>query len=59
MFGGNAAQFNAARYLDESRQVKVLGGREEGFMSFGIGRRICPGRYVAEGTLAIDLAMQV
>ena len=56
VFGSDSAQFNPARYIDESRQVKVLGGREEGHMSFGFGRRICPGRYVAEDTLAIDLA---
>ena len=33
----------------------MLGGRAEGHMSFGFGRRICSGRYVAEGTLAIGL----
>jgi len=52
-FGSDAARFNPARYLDESRRH---GGREEGHMSFGFGRRICPGRYFAEGTLAIDFA---
>jgi len=37
--------------------VKVLvEGREEGHMLFGFGQRICPGRFVAEGTLAIDFA---
>jgi cytochrome P450 len=56
VFGSDAAQFNPARHLDENRQVMVLGGREEGHMSFGFGRRICPGKYFAEGTLAIDLA---
>jgi hypothetical protein len=50
------ALFDPARYLDESRQVKVLDGREEGHMAFGFGRWICPGRYVAESTLAIDIA---
>jgi len=54
VFGSDAMRFDPARYLD--RQVKVLDGREEGHMSFGFGRRICPGRYVAEGTLAIDIA---
>jgi cytochrome P450 len=50
-------QFNPARYLDEKGQVKVLmDAHEEGHPSFGYGRRICPGRYVAEGTLAIDFA---
>ncbi len=59
VFGSDAEQFDPARYLDENRQVKVLGGREEGHMSFGFGRRICPGRYVAEGTLGIDIATLV
>ncbi|KAH9021013.1 cytochrome P450 [Lactarius pseudohatsudake] len=57
VFGGNVAEFDPTRYLDEKGQVKTLiGGREEGHMSFGFGRRVCPGRYVAEGTLVIDLA---
>ena len=57
VFGNDAADFNPARYLDEQhRQVRVLDGREESHMAFGFGRRICPGRYVAEGTLAIDMA---
>ncbi|KAF8260171.1 cytochrome P450 [Lactarius quietus] len=56
VFGNDAADFNPARYLDERRQVKVPDGREEAHMAFGFGRRICPGRYVAEGTLAIDFA---
>ena len=57
VFGGDSAQFNPARYLDEKGQAKVLmEGREEGHVSFGYGRRICPGRHVAEATLAIDFA---
>ncbi|KAI9452369.1 cytochrome P450 [Lactarius psammicola] len=57
VFGSNAAEFDPTRYLDEKGQVKTLmEGREEGHMSFGFGRRMCPGRYVAEGTLTIDFA---
>jgi cytochrome P450 len=56
VFGSDAVRFNPTRYMDESHQVRVLGGREEGHMAFGFGRRICPGRHVAEGTLAIDIA---
>ncbi len=57
VFGNDSARFNPARYLDEMGQVKVLmDGREEGHMSFGFGRRLCPGRFAAEGTLAIDFA---
>ncbi|KAI9445682.1 cytochrome P450 [Lactarius psammicola] len=57
VYGSNATDFDPARYLDEKGQVKVLiEGREEGHMSFGFGRRACPGRFVAEATLAIDFA---
>ncbi|KAH9057383.1 cytochrome P450 [Lactarius vividus] len=56
-YGSNAMDFDPARYLDEKGEVSALVvGREEGHMSFGFGRRICPGRFVAEGTLAIDIA---
>jgi cytochrome P450 len=58
VFGSNAAEFDPARYLDEKGvQVRALmEGREEGHMMFGYGRRVCPGRHVAEGTLVIDFA---
>ncbi len=57
VFGSNAAEFDPARYLDEKGQVKTLmEGREEGHVTFGYGRRVCPGRHVAEGTLVIDFA---
>ncbi|KAH8979058.1 cytochrome P450 [Lactarius hatsudake] len=57
VFGSDSASFNPARYLDEKGQVKpLMEGREEGHVSFGYGRRVCPGRFVAEGTLAIDFA---
>ncbi|KAF8265024.1 cytochrome P450 [Lactarius quietus] len=57
VFGHNAAEFDPTRYMDEKGQLKTLiEGREEGHMSFGFGRRVCPGRYVAEGTLTIDFA---
>ena len=57
VFGSDAEEFKPARFLDEHRRVRVLDGRDDGHMAFGFGRRICPGRYVAEGTLAIDIAM--
>jgi len=56
VFGSDAARFDPARYLDKSRQINLLDGREDGHLAFGFGRRICPGRYVAEGTLGIDIA---
>ena len=57
VYGSDAAEFNPARYLDEEgRVVPMEEGRGEGHSSFGFGRRVCPGRFVAEGTLAIDFA---
>ncbi|KAH8997632.1 cytochrome P450 [Lactarius deliciosus] len=57
VFGDNVAEFDPSRYLDEKGRVKTqMGGREEGHVTFGFGRRMCPGRYVAEGTLSIDIA---
>ena len=56
VFGVDSARFNPARHLDEKGEVKVKGGHEEGHVTFGYGRRLCPGRFVAEGTLAIDFA---
>ncbi|KAI9443604.1 cytochrome P450 [Lactarius indigo] len=57
VFGSNAMDFDPSRYLDEKGQVKTLMvGREEGHMSFGFGRRECPGKFVAEWTLGIDIA---
>ncbi|KAH9021017.1 cytochrome P450 [Lactarius pseudohatsudake] len=57
VFGDKVAEFDPTRYLDEKGQVKTqMGGREEGHVAFGFGRRVCPGRYVAEGTLSIDIA---
>ncbi|KAH8985569.1 cytochrome P450 [Lactarius akahatsu] len=57
VFGDNVAEFDPTRYLDEKGRVKMqMGGREEGHMTFGFGRRVCPGRYVAEGTISIDIA---
>ncbi|KAH9167491.1 cytochrome P450 [Lactarius sanguifluus] len=57
VFGSDSASFNPARYLDEKGQVKpLMDGREDGHVSFGYGRRVCPGKHVAEGTLGIDFA---
>jgi len=57
VFGSNAADFDPSRYLDEKGRVKgQVGGKEEGHVSFGYGRRVCPGRFVAQRTLVIDIA---
>jgi len=57
VFGSNAAEFDPSRYLDKEGRVKgQVGGKEEGHVSFGYGRRVCPGRFVAQRTLVIDIA---
>lgn len=57
VFGSDSALFNPARYLDGEGQLKgSKDGHEDGHASFGHGRRLCPGRFAAEGTLAIDFA---
>jgi cytochrome P450 len=56
-FGNDAAEFDPTRYLDDEKgRVNLQAGREDGHVTFGYGWRVCPGRYVAEATLAIDLA---
>ncbi|KAH9066037.1 cytochrome P450 [Lactarius deliciosus] len=56
IFGSNVAEFDPSRYLEKGQVKTLIEGREEGHMSFGFGRRVCPGRHVAEATLAIDFA---
>ncbi|KAI9441900.1 cytochrome P450 [Lactarius indigo] len=57
VFGADAAEFDPTRYLDgEKGRVNLQAGREDGHVTFGYGWRVCPGRYVAEDTLVIDLA---
>jgi len=56
VYGSDGNLFDPARYLPENGRVKVPDGREEGYTTFGFGRRICPGRHIAENTLSIDIA---
>ncbi|KAI0306216.1 cytochrome P450 [Multifurca ochricompacta] len=58
VFGEDAERFDPARHLNEKGEVKMLmtEGREDGHVTFGFGRRLCTGRHLAEGTLAIDFA---
>jgi cytochrome P450 len=57
VFGANAVDFDPSRYLAEKDRVNTfIEGRDDGHLSFGFGRRVCPGKYVAEGTLTIDFA---
>lgn len=54
--------FNPGRFIDESTgQLKPgpLGTKEEGNVTFGFGRRICPGRHVAQSMITIQLALML
>ena len=57
IFGKDAARFNPGRYLlDDGAEKTEAEEREMGSTAFGFGRRVCLGRYIAQGTLAIDFA---
>ncbi|KAI0294297.1 cytochrome P450 [Multifurca ochricompacta] len=59
VFGKDAERFDPARHLNKKgEEVKavMMDGREEGHVTFGFGRRLCVGKHLAEGTLAIDFA---
>jgi len=58
VYGENAAHFDPARHLDANGDVKS--GRsdvKEGHVSYGFGRRDCPGRHLANNSLFIDIAI--
>ena len=62
IYGENAAHFDPARHLDTS--VDIAPGpsdaaTKEGHVSYGFGRRLCPGRYVANNSLFIDIAIML
>ncbi|KAI0288698.1 cytochrome P450 [Russula brevipes] len=56
VYGEDAARFNPDRFFDKGEKGIAIEGREEGHLTFGFGRRLCVGRHIAEGTLAIDFA---
>ncbi|KAJ7703909.1 cytochrome P450 [Mycena rosella] len=58
VYGPDAHLFNPSRYLDKEGNLTVVGAetKDEGHHSFGFGRRICVGRYVANDSLFIDMA---
>ena len=61
IFGKTVDHFDPARYLDASGGI-ALGPpdtKEEGHVSYGFGRRQCPGRYVADNSLFIDIAIML
>jgi len=59
IFGKNTEHFDPARYLDASGNIApgMSDTKEQGHFSFGFGRRICPGRHMADNTLFINIAV--
>lgn len=58
IFGENAAEFDPARHLDANGDT-ALGASDtkKEHSSYGFGRRICPGRHLANNSLFIDIAV--
>ncbi|KAF8489337.1 cytochrome P450 [Russula emetica] len=52
IFGENAEDFDPARYLDASGDLK-----KDRHFSYGFGSRICAGRYMADNSLFINIAV--
>jgi cytochrome P450 len=61
IYGEDADHFDPARHLDANGDIAPgpPDTKEEGHVSFGFGRRKCPGRYVANNSLFIDIAIML
>jgi cytochrome P450 len=61
IYGENAAHFVPARHLDANGDIAPgpSDTKEDGHVSYGFGRRQCPGRYVADNALFIDIAIML
>jgi cytochrome P450 len=59
IYGENASHFEPARYLDANGDIipALPDAKEEGHATYGFGRRICIGRYVANDSLFINMAI--
>ena len=59
IYGENAAHFDPARHLDANGDIAPgpLNAKEEGHVSYGFGRRQCVGRYIANDSLFINIAV--
>ncbi|KAH8825921.1 cytochrome P450 [Flagelloscypha sp. PMI_526] len=53
LYGDDADDYNPSRFIDEKGQLKdaVPNTRDEGHISYGFGRRHCPGRHLANQSL--------
>ncbi|KAF8989959.1 cytochrome P450 [Cyathus striatus] len=59
VYGSDVEEFRPERYLDASTGKLLAvtgGGKDEGHVSFGFGRRICVGRHVANDSMFILMA---
>ncbi|KAH8892516.1 cytochrome P450 [Thozetella sp. PMI_491] len=59
IYGPDATEFRPSRHLDPETgrlRAAVAGVKEEGHVSFGFGRRVCPGRGFGNKLLFISLA---
>jgi len=58
VYGENVTHFDPARHLDGNGDIKPgPSGAREGHVSYGFGRRDCPGRHLANDSLFIDIAL--
>ncbi len=61
-YGPDAHLFNPARFIDEATgklKPSPPGTKEESHVTFGFGRRICPGRHVAVSMLVMQMALML
>jgi cytochrome P450 len=61
-YGPDAAEFRPDRYIDEDTgklKDAQANMREDGHVSFGFGRRVCPGRSLGNKMIFISLAMML
>jgi cytochrome P450 len=64
VYGENAADFDPARHLDSNEDIahgapNRANTKEEGHVSYGFGRRQCPGLHVADNSLFINIAVML
>ena len=59
LFGKNTEHFDPARYLDANGEIApgVSEIKEHGHFTYGFGRRSCVGRYMADNSLFINIAV--
>ena len=55
IFGKDTEHFDPGRYLDASAGVSDV--KEQGHFSYGFGRRNCVGRYMADNSIFISIAV--